>query len=131
MGISSISHGLRRGSCEIVDVDELDDLDDLPHPDTMFSQLWKDETSQKSCKTSGESLSVAATKAMSEIATQGGQRELSHKSAPEVRHRKSGRFIHNTWVPGPRLRRLLVPEVDSGKSGESIIWLHEANMEED
>ena len=84
LGISSISHGLRRGSCEIVDVDELDDLDDLPHPDTMFSQLWKDETSQKSCKTSGESLSVAATKGMSEIATQDGQRELSHKSAPEV-----------------------------------------------
>lgn len=24
-------HGLRRGSCEIVDIDELDDFDDLPH----------------------------------------------------------------------------------------------------
>lgn len=77
-------HRLRRGSCEIVDIDELNDFDDLPHLDTLFCQLWQDDTSQKSCKTSGENLSSDVAKSsMPGLAIQNGPCEFLQKYTPE------------------------------------------------
>lgn len=78
-------HGLRRSSCEIVGVDELNDFDDLPHPDTLFSQLWQDDTPWESCETSGENLSSDAMKPfMPDLAMQDGLREFPQKYALEA-----------------------------------------------
>lgn len=85
-----MSHGLGCGSCEIVD--ELDDFNELPHPNTLFSQLWKDDTLQKSRKTSGESLSADATKfSMPDLVRQNGQREFLQKYASEAKAKAGAR----------------------------------------
>lgn len=48
-------HALRHGSC-----DDLDDDDDLPHPDELFAMLWENDNPQKSRETLGENLSPNA-----------------------------------------------------------------------
>lgn len=78
-------HGLRRSSCEIVNVDELDDSDDLPHPDTLFSQLWQDDTLGKSCETSGKKPILRCNEpSMPDLTMQDELREFPRKYAPEA-----------------------------------------------